>query len=105
MSSHIRGLWSGTNNHVLSHKWSGYAKQDMTKLLKMGRTSKLVLFIRIILYFYVFVLFFSLSQSILSEFIKVEMLFHSRVLEVYTDSWHCLNSISDEDDLEVSDEG
>ena len=37
----------------------------------------------------------------MSEFVKIEMLFHSKVLEVYTDAWQCLNAINDEDDLEV----
>ncbi|XP_038068066.1 protein FAM92A-like isoform X1 [Patiria miniata] len=39
-------------------------------------------------------------KSILSEFVKIEMLFHSKALEVYTEAWQHLHAISDEDDLE-----
>ncbi|XP_072168906.1 CBY1-interacting BAR domain-containing protein 1-like [Diadema setosum] len=39
-------------------------------------------------------------KSILSEFVKIEMLFHAKCLETYTDAYQALQSISDEDDLE-----
>ncbi|XP_041454499.1 protein FAM92A-like isoform X2 [Lytechinus variegatus] len=39
-------------------------------------------------------------KSILSEFVKIEMLFHAKCLESYTDAFQSLQSISDEDDLE-----
>ncbi|XP_030831360.1 protein FAM92A isoform X2 [Strongylocentrotus purpuratus] len=39
-------------------------------------------------------------KSILSEFVKIEMLFHAKCLESYTDAFQALQSISDEDDLE-----
>ncbi|XP_033104213.1 protein FAM92A-like [Anneissia japonica] len=39
-------------------------------------------------------------KTILREFLTVEMLFHSKCLEVYTNAWQCINSISDDDDLE-----
>ncbi|XP_071958711.1 CBY1-interacting BAR domain-containing protein 1-like [Antedon mediterranea] len=39
-------------------------------------------------------------KTILHEFLTVEMLFHSKCLEVYTNAWQSINSISDDDDLE-----
>lgn len=39
-------------------------------------------------------------KGILSEFVKVEMIFHAKCLETLTDAFQCLQSINDEDDLE-----
>ncbi|XP_071824140.1 CBY1-interacting BAR domain-containing protein 1-like [Apostichopus japonicus] len=39
-------------------------------------------------------------KKILSEFVKIEMLFHAKCLETLTDSFQCLQTINDEDDLE-----
>lgn len=39
-------------------------------------------------------------KSILSEYVKIEMLFHAKCLETYTEAYQSLQSICDEDDLE-----
>ncbi|XP_033626877.1 protein FAM92A-like [Asterias rubens] len=39
-------------------------------------------------------------KNMLSEFVKIEMLFHAKALEVHTEAWQHLHAISDEDDLE-----
>ncbi|KAJ8024512.1 Protein FAM92A [Holothuria leucospilota] len=44
--------------------------------------------------------FIAHSKGILSEFVKVEMIFHAKCLETLTDAFQCLQSINDEDDLE-----
>ena len=42
-----------------------------------------------------------LPQKILQEFVNIEMIFHAKALEMYTQCFQNLNSISEEEDLEV----
>jgi len=40
-------------------------------------------------------------QSTLSDFIKIEMMFHAKSLEMYTQCFNSLNSINEENDMQV----
>ncbi len=45
---------------------------------------------------------FSPLQKILQEFVNIEMVYHAKALEMYTQCFQNLNSISEEEDLEVN---
>ena len=38
----------------------------------------------------------------MAEFVKIELLFHAKALEMYTQCYHCLHTQSPDNDLQVS---
>ena len=45
--------------------------------------------------------YFRLFQAILSDFVNVELLFHAKALEMLTQCYNSLESMDEEQDLEV----
>ena len=41
-------------------------------------------------------------QNVLAEFVNVELTFHAKALEMYTECYRCLHSQSEDNDLQVS---